>query len=215
MSAAIVPARPRNANFDVARIRRDFPILDSQVNGKPLVYLDNAASSQRPRAVIEAIDYYYAHDHANVHRGVHTLSQRATDAYEGARETLRGFINARSTREIVYVRGTTEAINLVAQSYARPRLQPGDELLGVGDSSFARNGRVGLYFLADRIVVRGPLPLPAAPVYYNQLRGVEPRQGTFALRYGDIAVDTTQLGKERVAALIAEILSGIEEPPQS
>lgn len=95
------------------------------------------------------------------------------------------------------------------------RLQPGDELLGVGDSSFARNGRVGLYFLADRIVVRGPLPLPAAPVYYNQLRGVEPRQGTFMLRYGDIALDTTQLGKERIAALIAEILSGIEEPPQS
>jgi cysteine desulfurase / selenocysteine lyase len=79
MSAASVP-RPRTANFDVARIRRDFPILDQQVNGKPLVYLDNAASSQRPRAVIEAIDYYYEHDHANVHRGVHTLSQRATDA---------------------------------------------------------------------------------------------------------------------------------------
>jgi cysteine desulfurase / selenocysteine lyase len=129
MSAAIVPARPRSVDFDVARIRRDFPILDQQVNGKPLVYLDNAASSQRPRAVIEAIDYYYEHDHANVHRGVHTLSQRATDAYEGARETIRGFINARSTKEIIYVSGTTEAINLVAQSYARPRLQPGDEIL--------------------------------------------------------------------------------------
>ena len=129
MSAAIVPARPRSVDFDVARIRRDFPILDQQVNGKPLVYLDNAASSQRPRAVIEAIDHYYEHDHANVHRGVHTLSQRATDAYEGARETIRGFINARSTKEIIYVRGTTEAINLVAQSYARPRLQPGDEIL--------------------------------------------------------------------------------------
>src|SRR4029078_5224178 len=128
MSAASVP-RPRAANFDVARIRRDFPILDQQVNGKPLVYLDNAASSQRPRAVIEAIDHYYEHDHANVHRGVHTLSQRATDAYEGARETIRGFINARSTKEIIYVRGTTEAINLVAQSYARPRFQPGDEIL--------------------------------------------------------------------------------------
>jgi len=128
MSAASVP-RPRAANFDVARIRRDFPILDQQVNGKPLVYLDNAASSQRPQSVIDAIDYYYAHDHANVHRGVHTLSQRATDAYEGARETIRGFINARSTKEIIYVRGTTEAINLVAQSYARPRFQPGDEIL--------------------------------------------------------------------------------------
>jgi cysteine desulfurase/selenocysteine lyase len=127
MSAAILPAR--RTDFDVERIRRDFPILHQQVNGKPLVYLDNAASSQRPRSVVEAIDYYYEHDHANVHRGVHTLSQRATDAYEGARETMRGFINARSTREIIYVRGTTEAINLVAQSYARPRLQPGDEIL--------------------------------------------------------------------------------------
>jgi len=105
MSAAIVPGRPRSVNFDVARIRRDFPILDQQVNGKPLVYLDSAASSQRPLAVIEAMDRYYEHDHANVHRGVHTLSQRATDAYEGARETIRGFINARSTREIIYVRG--------------------------------------------------------------------------------------------------------------
>ncbi len=95
------------------------------------------------------------------------------------------------------------------------RLQSGEELLGVGDNSFARNGRVGLYFLADRIVIRGPLPLAAAPVYYNQLRGVESRQGTFALHYGDIVVDTTQLGKERVAALIAEILRGLEEAPQS
>jgi cysteine desulfurase/selenocysteine lyase len=129
MSAAIVSGRPRSVDFDVARIRRDFPILDQQVNGKPLVFLDSAASSQRPRSVIEAIDHYYEHDHANVHRGVYTLSQRATDAYEGARETIRGFINARSTREIIYVRGTTEAINLVAQSYARPKLRPGDEIL--------------------------------------------------------------------------------------
>jgi cysteine desulfurase / selenocysteine lyase len=129
MNAAIVPASARSDKFDVASIRRDFPILDQTVHGKPLVYLDNAASSQRPRAVIDAITRYYEHDHANVHRGVHTLSQRATEAYEGARETIRGFINARETREIVYVRGTTEAINLVAQSYARPRLKPGDEIL--------------------------------------------------------------------------------------
>ena len=115
--------------FDVAAIRRDFPILDQSVNGKPLVYLDNAASSQRPRAVIEAISSYYERDHANVHRGVHTLSQRATDAFEGAREVVRRFINAGETKEIVFVRGTTEAINLVAQSYARPKLAPGDEVL--------------------------------------------------------------------------------------
>ena len=94
---------------------------DQNVNGKPLVYLDNAASSQRPRAVIDAISRYYEHDHANVHRGVHTLSQRATDAYEGAREVVRRFINARDTKEIIFVRGTTEAVNLVAQSFARPQ----------------------------------------------------------------------------------------------
>lgn len=117
------------AALDVGAIRRDFPILHQQVNGKPLVYLDNAASSQRPRAVIDAISSYYERDHANVHRGVHTLSQRATDAYEGAREVIRHFINAADTKEVIFVRGTTEAINLVAQSYARPRLRPGDEIL--------------------------------------------------------------------------------------
>jgi cysteine desulfurase / selenocysteine lyase len=129
MSAAIVSPRPQSTMIDVAAIRRDFPILHQTINGKPLVYLDNAASSQRPRAVIEAISAYYEHDHANVHRGVHTLSQRATDAYEGAREDVRRFINARESAEVIFVRGTTEAINLVAQSYARPRLGPGDEIL--------------------------------------------------------------------------------------
>jgi len=117
------------AAWDVAAIRRDFPILQQQVHGKPLVYLDNAASSQRPKAVIDSMAHYYQHDHANVHRGVHTLSQRATDAFEGARETTRRFINARSVKEVVFVRGTTEAINLVAQSFMRPRLKPGDEIL--------------------------------------------------------------------------------------
>jgi cysteine desulfurase/selenocysteine lyase len=115
--------------LDVEAIRRDFPVLAREVNGKPLCYLDNAASSQRPRAVIDAISRYYETSHANVHRGVHRLSQEATDLFEGARETLRRFVNARSTREIIFVRGTTEAINLVAQSYARPRLQPGDEIV--------------------------------------------------------------------------------------
>jgi cysteine desulfurase/selenocysteine lyase len=93
------------------------------------VYLDSAASSQRPQAVIDAISRYYEHDHANVHRGVHALSQRATDAYEGARDVVRRFINARDTREIVFVRGTTEAINLVAQSFIRPKVRAGDEIL--------------------------------------------------------------------------------------
>ncbi len=120
---------PRTSSFDVAAVRRDFPVLYQKVHGKPLVYLDNAASSQRPRQVIDAISSYYERDHANVHRGVHTLSQRATDAYEGARETVRGFINAGDTKEIVFVRGTTEAINLVAQSFVRPKVGPGDEIL--------------------------------------------------------------------------------------
>jgi len=115
--------------FDSAAIRRDFPILSQSINGKPLVYLDNAASSQRPQSVIDAISHYYERDHANVHRGVHTLSQRATDAYEGARETVRRFINAQDVKEVIYTRGTTEGVNLVAQSFARPQLRPGDEIL--------------------------------------------------------------------------------------
>jgi len=117
------------SSIDVEAVRRDFPILARQVNGKPLCYLDNAASSQRPRSVIDAISHYYETSHANVHRGVHRLSQEATDQFEGARESLRRFVNARSSREIVFVRGTTEAVNLVAQSYARPRLQAGDEIV--------------------------------------------------------------------------------------
>jgi cysteine desulfurase / selenocysteine lyase len=127
--ASVLGGTAASAPLDVEAIRRDFPVLAREVNGKPLCYLDNAASSQRPRAVIDAISHYYENSHANVHRGVHRLSQEATDLFEGARDTLRRFVNARSTREIIFVRGTTEAINLVAQSYARPRLQPGDEIV--------------------------------------------------------------------------------------
>src|ERR1700728_5413563 len=113
--------RARRTNgYDVERIRRDFPILSRTVHGKPLVYLDSAASSQRPLAVIRAVDDYETRSHANVHRGVHALSQEATAAFEGARERVRRFLNARSTREIIFTRGTTEGINLVAQSFARP-----------------------------------------------------------------------------------------------
>jgi cysteine desulfurase/selenocysteine lyase len=127
-----LPARhgvPRPAALDVAAIRRDVPVLQRTVRGKPLAYLDNAASSQRPRVVLDAMTRYYETTHANVHRGVHTLSQEATDLFEGAREKTRRFINARSTKEIVFVRGTTEAVNLVAQSYGRPRFGPGDEIV--------------------------------------------------------------------------------------
>ncbi len=115
--------------LDAERVREDFPILARTVHGRPLVYLDSAASAQCPRAVIRAVEDYQMRSHANVHRGVHLLSQEATAAYEGARDRVRRFLNARSTREILFVRGTTEAINLVAQSYARPRLGPGDEIL--------------------------------------------------------------------------------------
>jgi cysteine desulfurase / selenocysteine lyase len=116
-------------DFDVARVRAEFPILQQTINGRPLVYLDSAASSQRPRAVLRAVEHYETHLHANVHRGVHTLSQWATDAYERSRETVRRFINAASTREIVFVRGTTEAINLVTNSWGRGHLRAGDEVL--------------------------------------------------------------------------------------
>jgi cysteine desulfurase/selenocysteine lyase len=123
------PALLSPATLDVERVRRDFPILGTHVNGHPLVYLDSAASSQRPWPVIRAVEAYETHSHANVHRGVHALSQAATAAFEGARERVRRFINARSVREVIFVRGTTEAINLVAQSYARPRFKAGDEIL--------------------------------------------------------------------------------------
>ena len=122
-SVAAVPV------LDAERVRRDFPILATRVNGHPLVYLDSAASAQRPLAVIRAVEEYETHSHANVHRGVHALSQAATAAFEGARERVRRFVNARSTREIIFTRGTTEGINLVAQAYARPRFGPGDEIL--------------------------------------------------------------------------------------
>jgi len=115
--------------FDVERVRKDFPILQRTINGKPLVYLDSGASSQRPWPVLRAVETYETTSHANVHRGVHALSQAATEAFEGARERSRRFINARSTKEIIFVRGVTEGVNLVAQSYARPRLEAGDEIL--------------------------------------------------------------------------------------
>ncbi|MEO6163514.1 MAG: cysteine desulfurase [Candidatus Binatia bacterium] len=115
--------------FDVARVRQDFPILSQKIHGKPLVYFDNGATSQKPQCVIDAIDHYYRAENSNIHRGVHHLSERATAAYEAARGKLRGFINAPSDREIIFVRGTTEAINLVAQSYGRAFLKAGDEIV--------------------------------------------------------------------------------------
>jgi cysteine desulfurase / selenocysteine lyase len=115
--------------MNIQDIRRMFPILDQEVNGKPLVYLDNAATSQKPLPVIEALDRYYREYNSNVHRGVHTLGTKATDGYEGAREKVRKFINAASTEEIIFTRGTTTALNLVAASYARAQVGEGDEIV--------------------------------------------------------------------------------------
>ena len=115
--------------LDIDKVRADFPILQRTVHGKPLVYFDTAASAQRPLPVIEAVDNFYRRHNANIHRGVHTLSQEATDDHEQARTKIAGFINAPSDQEIIFTRGATESINLVAYSFLRPRLQPGDEIL--------------------------------------------------------------------------------------
>jgi len=115
--------------FDVERVRRDFPVLHQKVHGKPLVYLDNAATTQKPLAVIEAIENYYRHDNSNIHRGVHALSERATEAYEKVRGAAQKFLNAADTTEIIFLRGTTEGINLVAQTYGRKNVGSADEVL--------------------------------------------------------------------------------------
>jgi cysteine desulfurase / selenocysteine lyase len=119
----------RGGRFEVERVRRDFPILQRTVHGKPLVYLDNAATSQKPQSVIDSLTDYYAQTNSNIHRGIHFLSEEATHAYEQARGKVRSFLNAADDREIVFVRGTTEAINLVAQSYGRAFVKPGDEIV--------------------------------------------------------------------------------------
>jgi cysteine desulfurase / selenocysteine lyase len=118
-----------SGGFDVHKIREDFPVLKQKVNGKPLVYLDNAATSQKPQVVLDVLNHYYTQDNSNVHRGVHELSQRATKAYEDARVKVQHFLNARESREIIFVRGTTEAINLVAMTYGRKNVGAGDEVI--------------------------------------------------------------------------------------
>ena len=128
------PASSRNDSIRIgskslSQIRSDFPILSERVNGNPLVWLDNGATTQRPQAVIDRIRYYYEHENSNVHRGAHTLAARSTDAYEGARDIVRDFIGASTSEEIIFVRGTTEGINLVANAYVKPILQPGDEII--------------------------------------------------------------------------------------
>jgi cysteine desulfurase/selenocysteine lyase len=116
-------------NFPIEKIRADFPILAEKIRNKPLVYLDNAATCQKPQAVIDSIVQLYSHDYANVHRGVHTLSVRSTDKFEGARTKVKDFINAASDKEVIFVKGATEAINLVAQTYGKANIKAGDEIL--------------------------------------------------------------------------------------
>src|ERR1700736_859946 len=128
MTNAMHPA-VTNGAYDVARIRADFPALALQVYGKPLVYLDNAASAQKPRAVLDRLERAYTSEYSNVHRGLHYLANAATEAYEGARETVRAFLNAEKTQEIVFTRNATEAINLVAYAFALNRIKPGDEIV--------------------------------------------------------------------------------------
>jgi cysteine desulfurase/selenocysteine lyase len=132
LTTAFKQSRDAAANvvgYDVRSVRADFPILNETIHGRPLVYLDNAATTQKPESVIQAIDDYYRHGNANVHRGVHVLSQRATDAYEATRARVREFLHAADDREIVFVRGATEAINLVAECYGRTHIGPRDEIL--------------------------------------------------------------------------------------
>ncbi|MDR3110021.1 MAG: cysteine desulfurase [Planctomycetaceae bacterium] len=125
----IQPKVATTRDFDVTAIRRDFPILSEMVHGKPLVWFDNGATTQKPTAVIERLKYFYEHENSNVHRGAHDLAARSTDAYENSRETVRKFVNASSVNEVVFVRGTTEAINLVAATWGRDNVHAGDEVL--------------------------------------------------------------------------------------
>ena len=128
-SSLQTPQFELTSGYDVERVRRAFPILAQRIYGKPLVYLDSAATSQKPQAVIEAMSRFFLEENANVHRGVHYLSVRATEAYEQARAKVQGFLNAEQVEEIVFVRGTTEAVNLVAQTYGKVHVHAGDEVL--------------------------------------------------------------------------------------
>ncbi len=161
--------------IDIAKIRADFPALAQTVHGRPLVFLDNAASAQKPQAVIDAVAHHYAYDYANVHRGVHRLAERATDAYEGAREKVRAFINAPAAREVVFVRGTTEAINLVAQSWGVAHLRPGDEVVITEMEHHANivpwqliRERTGLVLRVAPILEDGSLDLEALAALMNE-----------------------------------------------
>src|ERR1700720_4154440 len=208
----------RTAAFDVNAVRRQFPILARMVRGKPLAYLDNGASAQRPAAVIDAVDDYERHHHANIHRGVHTLSQEATALYESARDRLVRFINARSRSEIIFVRGTTEAINLVAQSYARPTLQPGDEVLITHLEHHANIvpwqmvcEQTGAKLIAAPMTAQGEIQLDAVIALMN------PRTKIFACAHVSNALGTVLPVRRLIAAAkargIVTLIDGAQAVP--
>ena len=199
-------------------IRCEFPILDQQVHGKPLVFLDSAASSQRPRSVIDAVTWYEEHDHANVHRGVHTLSQRATDAFEGAREKVRNFINAESDSEIVFVSGTTGGINLVASSFGQKFISKGDEII-ISHMEHHAN-IVPWQLLRERTgaVLRViPMNQTGELDYQAYLDMLGPRTRIVALSHVSNALGTINPVKQYVAAAknmgIAVLLDGAQAVP--
>jgi cysteine desulfurase/selenocysteine lyase len=218
--AANLPLDRRPPAFDVEAVRRDFPILATTVHGRPLTYLDSAASSQRALPVLRAVESYETHSHANVHRGVHALSQAATAAYEGARERVRRFINAASVKEIIFVRGTTEGINLVAQSYARPRFGPGDEILITGLEHHANIvpwqmvcEQTGASLRVVPINRRGEVP------YEEFLRHLGPRTRLVAFAHVSNALGTVLPVKRMVEAAHAHgaltLIDGAQAVPHS
>lgn len=187
MNAALEGFQPHARHpFDVQAIRADFPILATRVNGRPLVYLDNAATTHKPRQVLNALETFYTTDNANIHRGVHTLSQRATAAFEAAREKVAQFLNAADPAEIIFTRGTTEAINLVAQSWARSQLREGDEIL-IGEAEHHANivpwqllaGQMGVTLRVARVEDSGELTVESVR------RAITPR--TRLLAFGHVS----------------------------
>lgn len=187
MNAALEGFQPHARHpFDVQAIRADFPILATRVNGRPLVYLDNAATTHKPRQVLDALETFYTTDNANIHRGVHTLSQRATAAFEAAREKVARFLNAADPAEIIFTRGTTEAINLVAQSWARSQLREGDEIL-IGEAEHHANivpwqllaGQMGVTLRVARVEDSGELTVESVR------RAITPR--TRLLAFGHVS----------------------------
>ena len=164
-----------NGSYDVNRIREDFPILAMQVYGKPLIYLDNAASAQKPKAVLDRIQHAYTAEYANVHRGLHYLANAATEAYEGAREKVRGFLNAGRAEEIIFTRNATEAINLVAYTFGRERLKEGDEIvLSIMEH---HSNIVPWHFLRERQgVVLKWAPVDDDLLFYLRARGIPAKE---------------------------------------